>query len=347
VTAPWDRRLLRNTTWEENVRQQSPEAFAAMAYKMTDLKCLTRECLIQKLGNLLGATESMESVLLNRIAPKTLTIQESEQRSQVKELWGSAYTYPEAAGAQSAILNAMLGDTFPKTFCVANASRISSLKPWPKAVILKDLSKTFDVTSAELVSIAFQLMWTLAALIKAFPGFQHNSLGISVKLYTYGARCYRLKNSSDLAYYIPSGFPLPVIVNWSTANCKAISEVPFRVGESDETLDVRDLLNAMLGTISQTMPPKMFKPLVDMKAHCSFSCVPTILLPTCPHSFESKEGECRRCIDSTARQSSFREQSSSCVNANDTIQTTLLVSTFFDDFLEPLKTSQIAIVDSF
>ena len=346
MTALFDRRLLRSTTWEENVRQQSPEAFAEMAYKMTDLKCLTRECLIQKLGALLGATESMESVLLNRIAPKTLTVQESQQRAQIKELWGSALTYPEAVGAQSAILNAMLGDTYPKTFCVANASRIATLKPWPKAVILKDLIKSDSITSAEVVSIAFQLIWTLGALVKAFPGFQHNSLSASVKLYTYGARCYRMKNAAELAYYIPAGFPLPVIVNWSSCNCKAVSEVPFRAGESDETLDVNDLLDSMLSTL-RAAPPKAFRPLVAMKEYCASACVPTILRPKCPHSFEKIEGECRRCIDSTARQSSFRDQSALCVNASDTVQTTLLVSTFFDDFLEPLKTSQIALVDSF
>lgn len=316
---------------------------------MTDLKCLTRECLIQKLGSLLGATESMESVLLNRLAPIELGAKETRQRAQVKQLWSSSYTYAESAGAQSAILNAMLGGTFPQTFCVANESRIAQLQPWSKAVILKDLSKSSPldaITSAELVCIAFQLIWTLAALVKAFPGFQHNSLGTSVKLYSYGSRCYRLKNSTELAYYIPAGFPLPVIVNWSTSNCKAISDVPFRVGESDETLDVNSLLDAMLGPISRTMTPKLFKPIVAMKEYCITSCVPKILVPKCPHTFESKEGECKRCIDSTSILSSFKEQSSVCVNSSDTVQTTLIVSTFFDDFLEPLQTSQIAMIDS-
>lgn len=318
---------------------------------MPDLKCLTRECLVQKLGNLLGATESMESVLLSRLAPIELSERQHEQRTQVKQILGTSLTYPQAPGAQAAILNAMLGGTFPQTFCVANESRLRQLQPWPKAVVLRDLCRNFDsmgITSAELLSIAFQLMWTLAALVKAFPGFQHNSLGVSVKLYAYGSRCYRLKDSA-VAYYIPAGFPLPVITSWSTCNSTSVSELPFRTEESNEALDVNDMLDAMLGTISRTMTPRLFKPILDIKSFCMRSCVPQILKPQCPHSFETRGGECRRCIDSDSRQSAFKDltQSSVCANTTDTIQTTLIVSTFFDDFLEPIKTSQIAMVESF
>jgi hypothetical protein len=180
-----------------------------------------------------------------------------------------------------------------------------------------------------------------------------------------------MRNSSDVAYYIPAGCPLPVIVNWSTANCKASdSGLPFRVGESDDGKDVNDMLDAMLNTISREMPPKIFKQLIKMKAFCTTqyyryikhedgtlepdivsqgnrACVPMILELSCPETYEARMGGCKKCVTSEGKKSTFKEGEEVCTSSTDTLQTTLIVSNFFDALLEPLPTSQIALVESF
>jgi hypothetical protein len=288
----------------------------------------------------LGKAETMESVLLNPLLPMPMTSVQVQQRETVKSVLKGGYSYPASAASQSTILNAMLEGPQPKTFSVANATRLATLKPWSKAVILRDLGKScLDprdpdcITSLELLSIAFQLIWTLAALCKAFPGFQHNSLPISVKLYAYAApRCYRLSTSSDLAYYIPAGCPLPIIVNWSTADCTCDSPIPYRNGPSDDGKDVNDMLDAMLTGVSRELPPKLFKPLLKIKDYCTNQVIRYKRAPNGRlEADKSREGN-RACIPMILMPE---------------VHTTVLVSSFFDEFSEPIQTPHIALLDGF
>ncbi len=368
---------LRDLPWEEYISSMSSETFASLCYKLVDLRCLTRTCLVTKLSEAFGKSESMESVLLSRAAHHTyLTPKQLALRDQTaKYLKAGASNMEELARTQSTILDAMIGGKNPKTFCVVNSSRLKQLRPWPKAALLRDLQNTSldkndedAITQDELVSIALQLIWTLAALNYAFPGFQHNSLASSVRLYTYGARCYRIKHS-ETAYYIPAGFPLPVIVSWSTCTAPNSEGLPNREN-SDAGKDVNDMLEAIMGNISREMPPKLFKPIFKMKSFCTAhyyqykrdsddgtlrvdkiitgnrECVPQILQTKCPEGYDLVNGQCIKCVTNIAKPSTFKDDGT-CLNASDTIQNTLLSSEFFDFFLTPINTAQIAVVENF
>jgi len=369
---------LREQTWEDHIYAMNSGAFAALCYKLVDLQCLTRECLVTKLGEALGKSESMESVLLSRaehhsfLSPTQLALRNQTSRF----LKAGASSMEEVARTQSTILDAMLGGKNPQTFCVVNTSRLKQLRPWSKAVLLKEIQHTSldrkdedAINQSELVSIALQLIWTLAALNYAFPGFQHNSLSSSVRLYTYGARCYRLKHS-ETAYYIPAGHPLPVIVNWSTCDAPNSEGLPYREGKSDAGKDVNDMLDAILGNLSREMPPRLFKPILKMKSFCTThyyqykrdqndgtmhvndvilgnrECVPHILQTRCPEGFDLVDGQCRKCVSNLGAPSTFRDDGT-CRDATDILQTTLLTSEFFDIFLTPINTAQLASVENF
>ncbi len=351
--------------------------FASVCYKLRDLKCLTRTCLITKLGSAFQKSESMESVLLSRAEHHTyLSKSQLALRDQTCNLLRAGASTGDIARTQSTVLDAMLSGKNPQTFCIVNTSRLKQLRPWSKAVFLKELQNTSldkqdedAITQSELVSIALQLIWTLAALIYAFPGFQHNSLGSSVRLYTYGARCYRIKHS-ETSYYIPAGFPLPVIVNWSTCNAPSSEGIPIREGRSDPGKDVNDMLDAILGKISREMTPKLFKPILKMKSFCTLhsyrynrdsgdgtlhiddvvtgnrECIPQILQTSCPEGYDLVNGQCKKCVTVDSKPSTFTEDTSTCKNVGDTLQSTFLTSEFFDAFLTPINTAQIAVVEN-
>jgi hypothetical protein len=383
---------LRDQSWEDFFSQMNSEAFASLCYKLVDLHCLTRSCLVSKLGEAFEKSENMESVLLKRASHHTsLTQNQLALREQtLKVLKAGSSNIEDIARTQSTILDAMIGGKTPQTFCIVNTSRLKQLRPWPKAVVLQDIQNTSldktdedAITQPELISIALQLIWTLAALNAAFPGFQHNSLARSVRLYTYGSRCYRLKHS-ETAYYIPAGYPLPVIVNWSTCDAPNSEGLPYRSGKSDPGKDVNDMLDAILGSISREMPPRLFKPILKMKSFCTThyykynrdkgdgsvhiddvilgnrECVPHILQTRCPEGYDLRNDQCIKCVTNLGAPSTFRDDGT-CLNRvgdlrvgvpilageEDTLQNTLLTSEFFDVFLPPINSAHIASVENF
>jgi hypothetical protein len=184
-------------------------------------------------------------------------------------------TLREQASLQSAILNALLSGKHPQTFCAASSSQLETFKPWEKASTLNQVGHSkydFDdseyISSEEIMAIIFQLVWTLAVLQKEFPGYQHNSIASSVRLFKYGAaRCYKV---GQTAYYIPNFMPLPVIVDWRTSNCSQKGlDVPYRSETEMPGKDLNDILSAILSSINTNLPPKEFRLARDMQQECT------------------------------------------------------------------------------
>ena len=193
----------------------------------------------------------------------------------------------ENAATQSAILNALLpNDGPPLTFCAASSSRLALMKPWAKAYTLEDLTsaskKDYEddgyISSQELMSIIFQIIWTLGVLQDKFPGYQHNSLSKSIRLYNYGAsRCYKIRDrdgsgrhvANGTAFYIRKFLPLPVIVSWNTSNCLVKNiDVPFRSDTSRPMQDLNEVLKAILEYVDLQQCPQ-FIPLNRMLSECT------------------------------------------------------------------------------
>ena len=193
----------------------------------------------------------------------------------------------QEAALQSAILNALLPiQGKPLTFCAASNSKLRDLRPWPKAFTLMEVgeakNREFEedgyITSEELMAIVFQLVWTLAALQNLFPGFQHNSLATSVRIYQYdGARCYKISDqdssgkhlANDTAFYIRKFLPLPVSVYWKTSDCLVRNiDVPFRTEPSRTGKDLNDLLKTMLGLVNVTVP-REYRLLDKLQSQCT------------------------------------------------------------------------------
>jgi len=191
------------------------------------------------------------------------------------------------AATQSAILNELLPiQGHPLTFCAASSSRLALMRPWAKARTLQDLAeastKAYEddgyITSEELMSIVFQLIWTLGVLKNKFSGYQHNSLSTSIRLYTYGAsRCYKIRDrdgsgrhlANGTSFYIRKFLPLPVIVSWSTSNCLVKNiDVPFRSEASKPSQDLNEVLRAMLKYVDLQQSPQ-FIPLDRMLSECT------------------------------------------------------------------------------
>jgi hypothetical protein len=202
-------------------------------------------------------------------------------------LQGGSIVAREAA-LQSAILNALIPIQGPPlTFCAASNSKLRDLRPWHKAFTLQEIgqakNRDFDqdgyITSEELMAIVLQLVWTLAALQNLFPGYQHNSLSTSVRLYQYdGARCYKIRDqdaggrhiANDTSFYVRKFLPLPVIVYWNTSDCLVKNiDIPFRTEQSSPAKDMIDLLTTMIGLINVTLPPFEYRSLDTMKSQCT------------------------------------------------------------------------------
>jgi hypothetical protein len=210
------------------------------------------------------------------------------------------------AAAQSAILNRLLpGTAYPLTFCVASRSKIDLLRPWPKAFTLQELSEAqhrdFDdddyISREEVLAIVFQLIWTLAVLTREFPGFQHNAMATSVRLYSYGgARCYKIRDSQGIhlangtAFYLRKSLPLPVIVKWSECNCSSNnSDIPYRTSPATPGKDLTDLLSAMIGTGYEDVA-KDFRVLAQIRNECTLYFTRIKLKPLDIYGLR-KEGE--------------------------------------------------------
>ena len=192
----------------------------------------------------------------------------------------------EQAAMQSLILNTLLpGDKrHPLTLCVASSTQLETFRPWPKAFTLQEIGeaskKPFEddgyITSEEIMAILFQLIWTLAALQKSFPGYQHNSLARSVRIYSYGgARCYRTSDGgghhvSGTSYYIRKFMPLPVIVTWDTSNSSTRGiDIPFRTEPDEPGKDLNNVFNALFANINYDIPPKEFRLARKLQEECT------------------------------------------------------------------------------
>jgi hypothetical protein len=202
-------------------------------------------------------------------------------------LQGGSIVSQEAA-LQSAILNALLPNLGPPlTFCAASNSKLRDLRPWHKAFTLKEIGEAKDrdfdqdgyITSEELMAIVLQLVWTLAVLQNIFPGYQHNSLATSVRIYQYdGARCYKIRDhdggdrhiANSTSFYVRKFLPLPIIVYWKTSDCLVRNiDIPFRTDPSSPAKDMNDMLTAMLGLMNVTLPPKEYRSLEEIKSQCT------------------------------------------------------------------------------
>jgi hypothetical protein len=141
------------------------------------------------------------------------------------------------------------------------------------------------------MAIVFQLVWTLAALQNLFPGFQHNSIAASVRIYQYdGARCYKIRDqdgggrhlANDSAFYIRKFLPLPVIVYWKTSNCLVRNiDVPYRSEPSRTGKDLNELLTAMLGLVNVTVP-KEYRLLDKLQSQCTLYLMKIHRTPSAP-----------------------------------------------------------------
>jgi hypothetical protein len=193
----------------------------------------------------------------------------------------------EDAATQSAILNALLPNQGPPlTFCAVNRSKLEIMKPWAKAFTLQDLAeagkKEYEddgyISPQDLMCIVFQIIWTLGVLQDKFPGYQHNSLSKSIRLYSYGAsRCYKIRDrdgsgghvANGTAFYIRKFLPLPVIVSWNTSNCLVRNiDVPFRSDGSKPSQDLNDVLKTILEFVDLQQCPQ-FIPLDRMLSECT------------------------------------------------------------------------------
>ena len=191
------------------------------------------------------------------------------------------------AATQSAILNALLPlQGPPLTFCAASASKLAFMKPWRKAFTLQELSeaskKDFEddgyITSQDLMAIILQIIWTLGVLQDQFPGYQHNSLSTSVRLFEYGgARCYKVRDrdgsdkhvANGTAFYVRKLLPVPIIVTWRSSNCLVKhSDVPYRTEKSAPSRDLNDFLSTILDQVDIQQAPQ-YVPVQRMLSECT------------------------------------------------------------------------------
>jgi len=174
----------------------------------------------------------------------------------------------------------------PLTFCAASASKLAFMKPWGKAHTLQELAdaskKVYEddgyITPQDLMAIILQLIWTLGVLQNKFPGYQHNSLSSSVRLYEYGgARCYKIRNldgsdrhvSNGTAFYVRKFLPVPIIVNWRTSDCLVRDiHVPFRKEKSTPSKDLNDVLSTILANVDTQQAPQ-YIPVQRMLSECT------------------------------------------------------------------------------
>lgn len=167
-----------------------------------------------------------------------------------------------------------------------SASKLAFMKPWRKAFTLQELAEASNreyendgyITSQDLMAIILQLIWTLGVLQTKFPGYQHNSLSSSVRLFEYGgARCYKIRDrdgadrhiANGTSFYVRKLLPVPVIVNWRTSDClDRESDVPFRTEKSMPSKDLNEVLRTLLENVD-TQQATQYIPVQRMLTECT------------------------------------------------------------------------------
>lgn len=138
------------------------------------------------------------------------------------------------------ILQKCFASKFPKTFSILPDK--NSFPPFEKGFTIHEFAA--HATEEEVLTVLFQIIWTMAVLQSFYKGFQHNNLAESIRFVKYPKqRCFRLGTSKSFLFTIEHTMPLPVIVSFDS--CSSLEEgvkVPQRTEESfDSNKDILDV----------------------------------------------------------------------------------------------------------